>query len=161
MKARLLATAIAACSLSFAAPAQNPPDRLDLSVPQTATSQPATAFPSRAADPPGTYYGDTSGRIASADAADDVASRPIDDGKARISGSVSTGIGYSRGYGNSHWNAADINLRKSFGEDGNKTFNMNISVNKMDGPGYYGGGRYGRPLRAEDADPDAMPFPRP
>jgi hypothetical protein len=109
-------------------------ESLDLRVPEapvpTATPQPR--------DPPGTYYGDTSG----------TPTRPgqpetegVDDGKAKVWGSVTSGIGYSKGYGTSHYNAADLNVSKAFG-DGERphTVNLQIHVEQGDGPGF--GDRY-------------------
>ncbi|MCD9027149.1 hypothetical protein LDO26_02830 [Luteimonas sp. BDR2-5] len=61
-----------------------------------------------------------------------------DGSEATVTGSVSTGIGYSSRGGNSNWNAAEINLcREGVGDSGNvNTANLNIRVGRYDGPGY-------------------------
>jgi hypothetical protein len=68
------------------------------------------------------------------------------DGSERgITGSFTTGIGHSSRGGNSHWNAADINLcREYVSRAGNvNTLNMRIHVGQYDGPGYFHGPGYG------------------
>jgi len=68
------------------------------------------------------------------------------DGSERtVTGSVTTGVGYSSRGGNSNWNAADIHLCKETVSDaGNlNTMQLNLRVGRYDGPGYpgyYGGG---------------------
>ncbi|WDS35080.1 hypothetical protein [Pseudoxanthomonas sp.] len=92
-------------------------------------------------DPPGTYYGDHSGP---APADKDKPRSELDDGKAHLHGSFTTGMGYSKGYGSSTYNAADINISKAFTSDSGRTsvMSMDIHVSKSDGPGYgYGGYR--------------------
>lgn len=105
-------------------------EALDLRVPEPAfyAAEPASG------DPPGTYYGDTSGTPSRRNDAHDLAD---DDGKAKVWGSVATGIGHSKGYGTSHYNAAEVNVSKSFG-DGDKPRNLNlqIRVEQGDGPGF-------------------------
>lgn len=74
------------------------------------------------------------------------------DGSERmVTGSVSTGVGYSSRGGNSNWNAADINLcRESVGESGQaNTMQLNLRVAQYDGPGYPGG-HYGGGLGPYD-----------
>ncbi len=98
-------------------------------------------------DPPGTYYGDHSGPAIKDT---DTPRSELDDGKAHIHGSFTTGMGYSKGYGSSTYNAADINISKAFTSDSGRTsvMSMDIHVSKSDGPGYgpygYGGYGYGR-----------------
>ena len=120
---------------------------LDLSVPdQTAT--PAAATASEQGDPPGTYYGDTSGKPASRD---NPGMEVVDDGKAKVWGSFTTGIGHTKGYGTSHYNAAEVNVSKSFG-DGERpnAVNLQIRVEQGDGPGF--GGPYPYPYYDHDRD---------
>lgn len=101
-------------------------------------------------DPPGTYYGDHSGP---APADDERPRSELDDGKAHLHGSFTTGVGYSsgRGGGTGTYNAADLNISKAFTSDSGRTsvMSMDIHVSKSDGPGYgyggYGPGFYGRP----------------
>ncbi|MET0809029.1 MAG: hypothetical protein ABWX93_09780 [Pseudoxanthomonas sp.] len=106
-------------------------EALDLRVPEPplyAAAGPASG------DPPGTYYGDTTGRPSRRDDARDFTE---DDRKARVWGSVTTGIGHSEGYGTSHYNAAEVNVSKPFG-DGERPSNLNlqIRVEQSDGPGF-------------------------
>jgi len=68
------------------------------------------------------------------------------DGSERtVTGSVTTGIGYSSRGGSSNFNAADISLCKErVGEAGNiNTMQLNLRVAQFDGPGYYGGHGFG------------------
>ncbi len=139
------------CSLPFvlllAAPAwaqqtdASAPDAeaLDLSLPQASAA-------SYLNDPPGTWYGDTSGRPART-AGETVVARSrcptAPNGEERdITGNFSTGIGYSNRGGNSHWNAANINYCKERvdGDGDSRTFNININVDQYDGPGFHGPG---------------------
>ena len=106
---------------------------LDLSLPQAAS-------PYRN-DPPGTWYGDTSGTPASA------ASRPVimrracptapDGSPTDLTGNVRAGIGYSSEGGNSNWQGASLNYCKSYADDDGdgRTFNMQLHVDQYDGPG--------------------------
>lgn len=112
-------------------------EALDLRVPEQPAAE-AAAPESR--DPPGTYYGDTSGLPARGDRTGPL---EADDGQAKVSGSFTTGIGHTKGYGTSHYNALDLNVRKSFG-DGDKpnTMNLQIRVEKSDGPAFGPRGPY-------------------
>ena len=126
----------AAASPALALAADAP---LDLRVPEQPNPYAAEPGPQR--DPPGTYYGDTSGKPASSGLAE---AEVVDDGKAKVWGSFTTGIGHSKGYGTSHFNAAEVNVSKSFGEGENsKTFNLQINVEQGDGPAF-GGPAFGR-----------------
>lgn len=80
------------------------------------------------ADSPGVYYGDHD--------EDDY------DNGVQVHGSVTTGIGYSKGYGTSTMNAVELHISKPYGDG--KTFDMHIHAEKTDGPGFspYG---YGYP----------------
>lgn len=113
-------------------------DPLDLKLKDSTTSF------SGAGDPPGAYYGDHSGP-AIMDKGDPRSE--LDDGKAHLHGSFTTGMGYSKGYGSSTYNAADLNISKAFTSDSGRTsvMSMDIHVSKSDGPGYgpYGYGGYG------------------
>ncbi|PSD27650.1 hypothetical protein C7E12_15700, partial [Stenotrophomonas maltophilia] len=95
-------------------------------------------------DPPGTYYGDKSGPRVH----DDAKIADVTDDKVKVSGSFTTGIGYSKNGGNSHYNAATLNLSKNYTTDEGKTHgvNLNIHVSEGKGPGFFGpyGGYYGR-----------------
>jgi hypothetical protein len=118
--------------------AQSEAGKLDLTLPREAV--PYTA------DPPGTYYGDKSGPPLATTAADEVEGDPCvvihdDRDGDGVTGSFTTGVGYSKGYGRSTFNAATINLCKSYNNDDGDTrmFNLNINVGRSDGPGgFYG-----------------------
>jgi len=93
-------------------------------------------------DPPGTYYGDTSGvPLAEPLRGPDRRTRcptGADGQPQALSGSVAAGVGYSSQLGNSHWNAARLDYcRQSFGEDGQpRSFNLQLEVGRHEGPGY-------------------------
>lgn len=90
-------------------------------------------------DPPGTFYGDKSGRKLSDPGAGNGIATVTDD-KLRVNGSVTTGIGYSKEGGNSHYNGAELNLNKNYTTDEGKTHNMNLNIRVSEGkgPGFYG-----------------------
>lgn len=94
-------------------------------------------------DPPGTYYGDRSGPRPRAEGG----IAEVNDDKIKVSGSLTTGIGYAEGYGNTHYNAATLNLSKNYTTDEGRTrgVNVNIHVSEGKGPGFMGpwGGGYG------------------
>lgn len=127
--------------------AQATAESLDLRLPEQPS--PYAAEPSPQRDPPGTYYGDTSGKPASSGLAEET-----DDGKAKVWGSFTLGIGHSKGYGTSHFNAAEINVGKSFGDGERKnTLNLQINVEQGDGPAFGGpafGGHYPSPYYGHD-----------
>lgn len=121
--------------------AQSTAEALDLSLPASAT---------HAKDPPGTWYGDRQ----PARVKDTAPPAPVDpcvyygdDDGDGVSGSVTTGIGYSKGRGRSTYNAANLNLCKTTYDDEGKprTFNFNINVDRYDGPGGYDGPYGGYP----------------
>lgn len=119
--------------------AQQSAEALDLALPN------ASAY---ANDAPGTWYGDRQvatpkGRQAAAPI-DPCAWYGDDDGDG-VSGSITSGIGYSKGHGRSTYNAANLNLCKTTYNDEGKprTFNLDINVSRSDGPGYYYGPGYG------------------
>lgn len=120
---------------------------LDLSVPQEPIKY--ASDPVYNADPPGAYYGDTSGTSASAQKAQaaqaqaEYAQAQADRCKGEVHGSVSTGIGYSKRGGNSNYQAADLNLCKTYYNDDGKPhqIGISISVGQGEGPGFgYGPG---------------------
>ena len=119
--------------------AQSTAETLNLSLPQTAVYT---------KDPPGTWYGDTRPARPKKDAASAAPVDPCvhygDDDGDGVSGSVTAGIGYSKGHGRSTYNAANLNLCKTtYNDDGKpRTFNFNINVERYDGPGGYYGGPY-------------------
>jgi len=133
----------AAMIAAGAASAQSADAPLDLRVPE----QSATTEGVVKGDPPGVYHGDTSGKPSSRSTDETVE----DDGKAKVWGSFTTGIGHSKGYGTSHYNAAEVNVSKSFG-DGERpnAVNLQIRVEQSDGPGF--GGRTPYPYFDHGAD---------
>ena len=115
---------------AFAGEAMQPGelDALDLSLPSQAYRN----------DPPGTWYGDTSGVPAreSTTVARRSACPTAPDGSERdVTGSVSAGIGHSSRFGNSNWQAASLNYcKESADEDGNpRSFNLRLDVGTFDG----------------------------
>ncbi len=122
---------------------------LDLSLPD----QPLQYLndPSLRGDPPGTFYGDKTGRRALDRDSGRIAG--VTDDKLRVNGSFTTGIGYSKNFGNSHYNEAELNLNKNYTTDEGNTHNvnLNIRVSEGKGPGFFGpyggyggyGGGYG------------------
>lgn len=119
------------------AAAQSADTPLDLRVPEQAAAPAATEAMAKG-DPPGVYHGDTSGKPPWRDT-DEVA----DDGEAKVWGSFTTGIGHTKGYGTSHYNAAEVNVRKN-------AVNLQIRVEQSEGPGF--GDRYPYPYFDRDAD---------
>ncbi|MGB3393170.1 MAG: hypothetical protein WA956_06435 [Stenotrophomonas sp.] len=127
-----------ACVLApFAAAQDAAPGALDLRVPQAPLRY--MSDPSYQSDAPGTFYGDHSGPRPKRDAG----AAAGDDG-LQVHGAISTGIGYSKALGNSHWTSADINLGKDYTTEEGKTrrldLNIHISQGKGAGPFGYGPG---------------------
>ncbi|MFT3756262.1 MAG: hypothetical protein QM769_10025 [Pseudoxanthomonas sp.] len=107
-------------------------EALDLSLPKATTIY--------GQDPPGTWYGDTSGvpAVAAAETTRKASACPTaPNGEAReITGSVSAGIGYSSHGGNSNYQAARVNYCKEYATDDgdSRAVNVSISVGQFDGP---------------------------
>ncbi|KAF1723523.1 hypothetical protein CSC76_15025 [Pseudoxanthomonas mexicana] len=123
--------------------AQSNAEALDLALPS------ARAYANAA---PGTWYGDRQQAKPKGPRAevpvDPCAWYGDDDGDG-VSGSITTGIGYSKGYGRSTYNAANLNLCKTTYNDEGKprTFNLDIHVGRSDGPGFnYGPGHGPGPM---------------
>ena len=121
---------------------------LDLSLPQRPMFSAAQADGTVASryrnDPPGTYYGDTSGvPPVDDDAAVAASACPTGpDGKPKpLTGSYTMGIGWASRGGNMHYNAADLNYcKQSYTDEGEpRTFNLDIHVGQYDGPAYIDG----------------------
>lgn len=118
---------------------------LDLSVPndpiQYRSDSDDTSYKK---DPPGTYYGDTSGKPASKAVAAEESTTDRCEGK--LHGSVATGFGYSSHGGNANWQAANINSCKTFYDDDGNAHEVGISISVGQGDGFdYGRGRGGPP----------------
>ncbi|MFT4248250.1 MAG: hypothetical protein QM581_09465 [Pseudomonas sp.] len=117
---------------------------LDLSVPKEPIQYRGDTGYSK--DPPGTFYGDKSGKSASATVREQqrIAAR-AEQCKGELHGSVTTGFGYSSRGGSSNWQGANLNSCKTYyDDDGNaREVGISISVGRSEGPGYFGRGPYG------------------
>lgn len=85
--------------------------------------------PSRPKDPPGTYYGDTSGQIAGADIEDD--GPHCDDAtynKPQVHGSVTTGVVSASHGGSGSYQGGAVNLSQAFGSCEHPTGGVSISI---------------------------------
>lgn len=116
---------------------------LDLSLP----TQPLQyrSDPTYAKDPPGTFYGDKSGKRASAtvSAQQRLAAR-AEQCQGELHGSVAAGMGYSSHGGNRNWQGVNLNSCKTYyDDDGNpREVGISISVGRSDGPDF-SRGRFG------------------
>jgi len=84
---------------------------------------------SRPLDPPGTYYGDTSGRMAGADVDDDTPR--CDDATyndPQVHGSVSTGVVSASRGGSGSYQAGAVSLSQAFGSCDHPKGGVSISV---------------------------------
>lgn len=142
MKASLVLLALV--WLAFPARAEQGATAVELDVaapPTISESSSATA------DPPGAYYGDVSGIPASLARNRRSFCPPAADGSERdVTGSITTGVGYSSHGGSSTLAAADVNYcKETVDDDGNQRFiRINVDLERYDGPGYGAGypGRY-------------------
>ncbi|MGA7438825.1 MAG: hypothetical protein WBW32_11945 [Luteibacter sp.] len=85
--------------------------------------------PAHPKDPPGTYYGDTSGQIAGADVEDD--GPRCDDAtynKPQVHGSVSTGVVSASHGGSGSYQGGAVSLSQAFGSCEHPTGGVSISV---------------------------------
>ncbi len=134
----MIRSLLLACLLPGIAIAAEPaaPDKaLDLSVPQAPIRY--LADPSVQRDPPGTFYGDHSGRGL---ARGKPAEANVSDDGLQVNGAVTVGVGYSERYGNSNFQALDLNLGKDYTNDEGRTrrLDLHIHVSQGEGPGPYG-----------------------
>ena len=142
MKTTRFLAAFATCLLATAAWAQSDTSTrpLNLNLPPTdfpasssTAPKAATASPTgspAAKDPPGTYYGDTSGRMPNREIADDGTPR-CDDAtynKPQVHGSLSTGVVSSSRGGSGSYQAGEVNLTQAFGSCEHPTGGVSISV---------------------------------
>lgn len=115
-------------------------DSLDLSLPQSSLA-------GYRSDPPGTWYGDTSG-VPAAETRDARAlparvgcpTSPTGE-ETDLTGVVEAGIGHSSRGGNSNWQAATMNYCKEYAtaDGGSRTVNLQLNVGSYDGPhGFHG-----------------------
>ncbi|WP_426286797.1 hypothetical protein [Luteibacter sp. E-22] len=106
----------------------------------TKSGESVAVTPSRPKDPPGTYYGDTSGRMTGAEVEDD--GPRCDDAtynKPQVHGSVSTGVVSASHGGSGNYQAGTVSLSQAFGSCEHPTGGVSISVGG--GTGHFGGGR--------------------
>lgn len=132
MKYALIACVLLTVAPAFAGdPATADGQMLDLTIPEAYHN-----------DPPGTWYGDTSGVPASERRERSIASRcpaSADGEPAAVTGSFTTGVGYGSHQGTSTWNAAHLNYCREYADDDGDARFLNISVNlgQYDGPDRY------------------------
>ncbi|WP_162455985.1 hypothetical protein [Pseudoxanthomonas kalamensis] len=97
-------------------------DKLDLSLPE-----PTTTYGN---DPPGTWYGDTSGEPAAGESAmpsQSLCPTSPDGEENAVTGSVAAGIGHSA-FGTSTYTAARLNYCKEYASDEGKPRSVNVSI---------------------------------
>lgn len=142
---RLIAAVVAClCATAIPAAVADELEALDLVLPKA----PASTY---TGDPPGTWYGDRSG-VPAAAATATTASRvrprwgcpTSPDGQERaVTGSFTTGVGYSSGLGSSTYNGANLGYCKTYVDDDGdeRTLNLQMHMDRYDGPDM----RYGVP----------------
>jgi hypothetical protein len=135
----LQALVLAAASPAMAQSTQGSA-RHESSVPAPASSTlnlklPASENLPGAHDPPGKYYGDTGGKDA-------------DGSSTTVHGSVSTMVGYAKGYGNMNATGVDLDIDHRTASGNHVRLRIDMSQgNGFPGYGYYGyGPRSWRPL---------------
>jgi hypothetical protein len=100
--------------------AQAPPSRpLDLKVH-------AQDVPASGASAPGMYYGDTSGKRVTGDARPGTA-----DARTHVSGTLSTSVGYAKGFGTGTSTAATLDLDHTL--DNGSRIDLHLGVRQTDG----------------------------
>ncbi|HXP00939.1 MAG TPA: hypothetical protein VN813_10560 [Luteibacter sp.] len=137
---KLPADYVPAPASSTAAPAASTGSTTTAGAPVTKSGDSVAVTPSRPKDPPGTYYGDTSGRMAGADVEDD--GPRCDDAtynKPQVHGSVSTGVVSASHGGSGSYQAGAVSLSQAFGSCEHPTGGVSISVGG--GTGHFNGGR--------------------
>ena len=96
--------------------------------------------PPRPKDPPGAYYGDTSGRMANTEA--DSGAPRCDDAtynKPQVHGSITTGVVSASHGGSGSYQGGAVSLSQAFGSCEHPTGGVSISVGGMNNN--FGGGR--------------------
>lgn len=138
LRSAFVVACLCACTAAMAQDDADAPS-LDLSVPSErihfASTDPDANYRN---DPPGTWYGDHSGRAAPEDA-----SAAGANGDWQVHGSMEAGVGWSKRAGSSNWQAGNINLDKTYTDDDGDTGHVNIDINvgrgegPLFGPGYF------------------------
>jgi hypothetical protein len=141
MTRKLYFFACAASLLAGAALAQAPP-ALNLKLPATATATPAASTSSSkpAADPPGAYYGDTSGRMGNTA---DNATATCDDStynQPQVHGSVGAGVMSGSRIGTGTFGSGNVNVTKQYGSCDEPTGSVSMSIS-VDRAHFNGRGR--------------------
>jgi hypothetical protein len=142
MKITRSLAALVLCLLATAALAQTSTKPLNLKLPpsdlpptdlptsaSSAAPASASSVATSAKDPPGTYYGDTSGRMPNRYAADNAPR--CDDAtynQPQVHGSLTTGVVSASHGGSGSYQAGTVNLSQAFGSCEHPTGGMSISV---------------------------------
>ena len=129
-----LSTLVVFASAAAMAQDEAGPSTLDLSVPAERIHFASTGGNPDRSDPPGAWQPITPAQAEASIARD-----------WQVHGAVEAGIGWSRRTGNSNWQAANINLDKTYtDEDGDtKHFNIDINVGQSEGAPFGPGAFYG------------------
>jgi len=130
--------ACAASLLAGAALAQAPP-ALNLKLPATAAPAPSASAARPVADPPGTYYGDTSGRMGNTPAS----TATCDDAtynQPEVHGSVGVGVMSGARMGTGTFSSGNVNVTKRTGSCDEPTGGMSMSIS-VGGTHFHDGGR--------------------
>jgi len=107
----------------------------------TKSGESVAVTPSRPKDPPGTYYGDTSGRMDNVEVADDAPR--CDDAtynKPQVHGSLTTGVVSASHGGSGSYQGGAVSLSQAFGSCDHPTGGVSISVGGTQG--HFGRGRW-------------------
>ena len=94
----------------------------------------------RPQDPPGTYYGDTSGRMENVEVADEPRCDDATYNKPQVHGSVSTGVVSASHGGSGSYQAGAVSLSQAFGSCDHPSGGVSISVGGSQG--HFGRGRW-------------------
>ncbi|WP_413625431.1 hypothetical protein [Luteibacter sp. Lutesp34] len=107
----------------------------------TKSGESVAITPSRPKAPPGTYYGDTSGRMENVEVADDTPR--CDDAtynKPQVHGSLTTGVVSASHGGSGSYQGGAVSLSQAFGSCDHPTGGVSISVGGTQG--HFGRGRW-------------------
>ena len=138
IRATLFALIVSASTVAMAQD-ESDPRALDLSVPAERIQFASTGSPAERNDPPGAWQ-----PITPAEAEASIAN------DWQMHGSVEAGIGWSKRGGNSNWQAANLNLGKTYTDDEGDTKHVDINIHvgqsegplfgpgPFNGPGFYG-----------------------
>jgi hypothetical protein len=117
-------------NLKLPPPSDMPPTDLPTSASSSAPASASSVAGNPAKDPPGTYYGDTSGRMPNRDST--VFDRPrCDDAtynQPQVHGSITTGVVSASRGGSGSYQAGTVNLSQAFGSCEHPTGGVSISV---------------------------------